>query len=772
MSGFSCFVVGNGAISSKCLEILRHENMRVLGVYSTDGSLKPWTGEQHIHHSSSQLDFQEQLRTTDYDYLFSINNTAWIIPPDILSKARQTTINYHDSWLPKYAGLHATSWALIQGERQHGVTWHKMTAEIDAGNILKQTVVPILPDDTAFSLNTRCFDTAIASFSELVQALKTGRVQPQPQDLSQRTYFGPSDRPNCLLRFDQSAAQLCNLVRGLDFGPIQNPLGMAKLWLPEGVVNVSTAAVIAPGQGMPGEILALGADSLDIATVNGVVRLGNIATLEGQPVTGQTLKTDYGCHVGQVLPVLQANLQATIRQQTVAFGRHEPWWVNRLSQLNPFRHPYLSTKQSARPQRYPLSMPPDCGCPQGGAQAWLAMFAVYCARLTTEFEFDLGLQTHEQRSLQSDVFAQQVPLRIQVQPSESFSQFQTRFEARLASTSGRGSYGLDIYARYPTLGESQPDLEVTLVLAASPSQLDWQDLGMALVAYEDGSQPEIVHGGSLSHGHARAMVSQLQTLMAACIERPDTRISQLPLLSEGKRHQILEQWNQTTRSVPQDCCIHQLFEARVSRYPEQVAVVFGAQQLTYGELNQRANQLAHHLQAQGIGPDSLVGLHMDRSLDMMVGLLGIHKAGGAYVPLDPEFPQDRLRYMLQDCQASVILTQSHLSASLTLDYGAQVIALDRMDAVLAEQAVTNPESGVSPENLSYTIYTSGSTGRPKGVMVEHRNVVNFFMGMDDTLGQDSTRESPGVWLAVTSLSFDISVLELFWTVGEFVCHHR
>lgn len=229
-------------------------------------------------------------------------------------------------------------------------------------------------------------------------------------------------------------------------------------------------------------------------------------------------------------------------------------------------------------------------------------------------------------------------------------------------------------------------------------------------------------------------------------------------LTPAERQRVLVDWNQTLVDFPRSRCIHQLFEEQVQRTPEAVALVCEERQLTYRELNQRADQLAARLQKLGVGPDVLVGVCMRRSLEMVVALYAIHKAGGAYLPMDPNYPRERLGFMLEDARAKVVLTQSFLQALLPQTQ-AQIVCLDILESTNQGAPVPHspdPGSQVSPEHLAYVIYTSGSTGKPKGVMVRHRNVVNFFAGMDQALGTE-----PGVWLAVTSISFDISVLELF-----------
>jgi amino acid adenylation domain-containing protein len=262
------------------------------------------------------------------------------------------------------------------------------------------------------------------------------------------------------------------------------------------------------------------------------------------------------------------------------------------------------------------------------------------------------------------------------------------------------------------------------------------------------------------------LLGNYQTLLEGVAANPGQCLSQLPLLTKSEQKQILETWNDTGAEFPVDKCVHQLFEEQAKRTPDAVALVFEEEELTYHALNERANVVAAKLRELGVGPDRRVAICVKRSLDMVAGLLGILKAGGCYVPLDPTYPQERLEFMLEDSGATVLLAQQSLRDNLKFEISdLKLLYLDalpdetgdRPNGSIPQPATRDPRSG----NLAYVIYTSGSTGKPKGVMVTHRNVVNFFTGMNRVLGT-----KPGVWLAVTSISFDISVLELFWTLAH------
>ncbi|MBG1264976.1 non-ribosomal peptide synthetase [Nostoc sp. WHI] len=260
-----------------------------------------------------------------------------------------------------------------------------------------------------------------------------------------------------------------------------------------------------------------------------------------------------------------------------------------------------------------------------------------------------------------------------------------------------------------------------------------------------------------------AQIAQhFQTLLKAIVVNQEVRISELPLLSQAERHQLLVEWNDTQADYPQDKCIHQLFEEQVRRTPDAVAVVFENEQLTYHELNCRANQLAHYLRFLGVGADVLVGICVERSPLMIVGLLGILKAGGAYVPLDPEYPTERLSFMLEDAQVSVLLTQQRLVNTLP-QHQAQLVCLDTDWHLIAQSSQDNALAqltldiaDVQATNLAYVIYTSGSTGQPKGVEIVHRGVNRLLFGVN-YVHLDATQR----FLQLAPISFDASTFEIW-----------
>jgi amino acid adenylation domain-containing protein len=253
------------------------------------------------------------------------------------------------------------------------------------------------------------------------------------------------------------------------------------------------------------------------------------------------------------------------------------------------------------------------------------------------------------------------------------------------------------------------------------------------------------------------MAGHFQNLLEGIVANPAARLSDLPLLAETERQEILFEWNNTQTNNFQNACIHRLFEAQVAKTPDAVAVQFECRSLTYRELNDRANQLAHYLHSFGVKPDGIVGVYMERSLDAIVGILGVLKAGAAYLPLDPIYAKERLAFMLEDAGVRVLLTQAELTAETPAPNNISVICLDSDWQTIAQQNKSNLESAVLPENLAYIIYTSGSTGKPKGVMVQHQSLANYTQAASVEYGIKAGDRV----LQFASLSFDASAEEIY-----------
>ncbi len=285
------------------------------------------------------------------------------------------------------------------------------------------------------------------------------------------------------------------------------------------------------------------------------------------------------------------------------------------------------------------------------------------------------------------------------------------------------------------------------------------DVNLSVTEREGGASAWLEYSTDLfDRSTALRLLEHWRVLLDGVCRDPRTRCGALPLVSGAERTQLVVAWNATRREEGFEACVHELFEKQVDATPDDVAVLFGDEELSYRELDERADHLAHALRAIGVGPEVLVGVAVDRSADMVVALVATLKAGGGYLPLDPSYPCERVAFMLEDSAARIVVTQRHLADRFAREKVRVLLVDDRPGA--ASGRPSRLRNVTHTLGLAYTIYTSGSTGRPKGVMVPHRAVANLFAAMDERVGIDAA----GVWLAVTSVSFDISVLEILWTL--------
>ncbi len=327
-------------------------------------------------------------------------------------------------------------------------------------------------------------------------------------------------------------------------------------------------------------------------------------------------------------------------------------------------------------------------------------------------------------------------IRLDLADGLSFAALRARAEEAL-----RGSQGVTT--------ADDPRITVLFGAAVPAPDAPW------LRVVEHGEELELTAGGELPGPGTERLPAHVRVLLEAARAEPDKPVDRLPILTADELATLLVDWNATRADYPR-ACVHELFAAQAERTPQAIAVQSGEQSLTYGELDCRANQLAHRLVALGLGPGVLAGICLERSAAMLVGLLAIMKAGGAYVPIDPTYPIERQEFMLTNSQAPVVLTQESLLGSLPLE-DVEVVCLDRDWPSVAELPSHPPAVTADPEQLAYVIYTSGSTGQPKGVQIPHRALVNFLV----TMGERPGLRADDVLVAVTTLSFDIAGLELY-----------
>ena len=766
----SCVLVGEGNLLIECGLLLRQAGVRIGGVISDDVAVLQWAHSLRLPTIGHGADVVAWLERSPFDYLLSVINLR-ILPVEALQLPRIAAINFHDGPLPRYAGLIAPSWALFNGEKTYGITWHLMESTIDTGAIVRQRWFDVTADETALSLNLKCFKEGLAALAELVPDLMRGVIAATPQDFALRTYYAGSRRPVAggVLNWSRHGEESEAMARGTDFGPYFNPLVLPKIWtgtdfLVASDVGLAGLAASAP----PGAVLAMDDALLTIATASRPVTVGRLATIDGESLSVAEAARRYQLHVGRVLPLLEVERGEQLTQLNETLSRHERFWADRLQSLCPVtlgRTPHAAPAARIRAltsQAWHVPKEVDAWL-ERRAHRWqqreflLAAFGAFLARLGVHDTFDV--EFHDDGSQPEDptgVFAEHVPFRFDI--DDDFGIVLERVREELARIAHRKTYPRDLVPRSPSL-RSRPELlsKSKLPLAVEFGSVgNRSDSGHDLVMRFpfEGSEGFAVFGDACLDSMP-AMVQRFSTFVRNLAISEGVSLRGIPLVSEEERHILLEQWGTAGGADESTDCLHELFDAQASRTPDAVALQSGSVELTYREVRRRADSLAARLRRLDVGPDVPVGICLGRSSESIVGILGILKAGGAYVPLDPAYPRHRLAFIVNDSGMRAVVTTRDLAVRVPSGAMARVY-LDA-DAASGVADESFEPVAVTHRNLAYIIYTSGSTGEPKGVMVEHRAVVNFTKAAQ---ARYTLRPVDRV-LQFASLNFDASVEEIF-----------
>ncbi len=800
---FSCFLIGRESFLLPCAQNLLDCGHQVLGIIATGRSwteprswkITSWADSHGIPHIQPTEDILSFLNQQPFDYLFSISNLT-ILSREILELPRKFAINCHDGLLPKYGGMNAPSWAILHQEQVHGITWHQITSLVDGGDILKQISFDIEANETGATLNSKCYEIIISSFVPLIEEIATGQISLIEQNLKERSYFSGSKKPSpgCILNWHNSAQQIDAIVRALDFDHYENSLGLPKVVIANQTMIISQVEIIdRPSHLPPGTIVSIESDRLSVATTTQDLLISEMQNLDGEPLTILELVNRLKLQVGDTFIDVEPNLANQIAQVETGLVKHENFWLQRLATLNPIDVPY-ATKNKGYQRKFQwqdwtvsslvTEFLADRQLKWALSDFLVAVIAAYLSRIAQQNCFDIAIKFPElDRQLVGipELFADEVPCRINIDHSQSFETIFAAIDQELQVLKQHQTYARDIVLRYPELQtlsklklENRLPVSIHHVTSASSNRVKSikANSGLASSSLSHGLTFVISDRGDdcyccydaniLDENSVNRLLEQLNIFIHGIVSNPDRSLASLPLLSDAEADRILVEWNDTQINLGADLCIHQLFEAQVEQTPDHIAVVFEEQQITYRELNNRSNQLATYLRNLGVTADVLVGICVDRSIDTIVGILGILKAGGAYVPLDPAYPQERLALILDDAEVSIVVTQSQLVKKLPAHH-ARVICLDieryRQDWQYQQNLPTEIES----HNLAYVIYTSGSTGKPKGVLIEHHSLVNYTIAAK--IEYELTQHDR--ILQFTSLNFDVSAEEIYTclTVG-------
>jgi len=759
-----CWLVGNRGLLLQCAEVLLERGHCIAGITTSAPEIASWAERHAIVITPTVLPevLLPVLTAKPINLLWSIGNDE-ILQPAVLGVPTLGCVNYHDGPLPRYAGVHATSWALLSGESSYAITWHCMTPGIDDGDILAQPAVTIEPHDTAFQLNLKCHQAGFESFISLLTTWEAGQTPVrQPQDLSQRTLYRRFRRPPLALVLDwtQPAVSLERLCRATDFGPRPNSFGVARLWLSRTHYLVLEAiAQEAAVSVLPGTVLNSSCHELLVATSQGTLGIRRLASTDGEP-----LAEIPPVPIGDVLPLVSAQLAALLTKSFQESLRAESVRLEIYRQYAPVQVPEYNAPSISRvPVTWcslPVSLPDSTRTSlsaAGGANFLLAAFVAFWRRKGVSSAYRLDAYLSLAEGLER-LFLPTVPLPGEADGSISVGEACSTALCAVEAAQRYEPILRDLFFRYPGTPTPAP-AEISVALTMKPTEYPALSSALHLAVSPDATPIYLWYSSDrIAPDAAARLAAQFPRFVASALETPSTPLRAVPLLDDEERDRVLYQWNDTAASYSLDCSVVDLFATHARHRPDATAVVYEDQSYTYGQLNRRAAQLAAWLHANGVSSGTLVGVFLDRCADLMVALLGILKAGGTYVPLDPVYPDARLEKILEDTGAAFLITESTLDQRLAERPGWSF----RQDTD-GHQLTADPEPFLfshpfcRPELPAYLIYTSGSTGTPKGVPIPHRALVNLMLSYAERVGFQAGDSV----MAISSIGFDWSICDLF-----------
>ena len=780
-SSRSCFVFGEGGLTRSCLEWLLSENWLIHGIVSSSKTIGKWANKNGIpcFDSENKQEYETAILDDNFDYLFSIVNPT-ILKRPLLSKPRIFSINFHDSFLPRYAGMHSTSWAIINGEQEHGITWHIMLEKVDAGDILKQAKVTLEPDDTALSLNQKCYETAFSTFKELLSELLTDTYIRQPQQVDPNTYCGLYSKPagNGWIRWDQTAEKIKALYRAAQLGNHNNFFSTCKFVYKGTAYIVDELTSISSNEiNLPGTVVLCDKKELQVATKTKTISIKRLKNLDGTPCDLLGMYKNLDIKVGKELYIPDYNSWEAFQEKSIELAKHEQFWLRQWRCFKPASLPRLEIRTLSNLEDIPENITefnlgekfrvqlnnlfPEINT----SDILLALCLLYLYRFGNKEILGVAFNTPVTRRhayLQQSLISDLVPLILFLKDEMNFKEvLETILKKKLILERNK-TFLQDLHGRYPEfLSIEKPIISITLdpflseYPASSESNLSKQhpfniqikDRKILL------SIKKIVCNRQLEEvfNHIPA---HLETLLAGIIKNSNQSIALLSLLPKNFLKKIAYDINNTDEYYPKKT-IYKLFEEQAEKTPYNSCIFYEEEKINFINANEKSNQLAHFLLEKKIKQESRIAVFMQRGIDRVIAQLAIGKSGCSFVVVDVEYPKERIAEILKDSQASCVLT--HKNYSSKLKGKANYFELDKLEEDLMLQPKGNLNITVSPDSAIYFLPTSGTTGKSKLVKVLHKGVVNLVFSLAKKLKVTAN----DIVLNFSESTFDVAYWEIF-----------
>lgn len=788
------FLIGEDYLIIKCAEILIKNQHTIIGIISTFGKVREWAIENNILAFRTIDEAEPTLNEEEIDYLFSIVNSK-IIPNTLIEKAKKLAINYHHSPLPKYAGVNATSWAILNGEKSHGVTWHVINNIIDGGDILKQDTFVIDEYETALTLNHKCYQHGLILFEQLVLDLNNDSLIRSKQDLTQRSYFGLNSKSmgNGLIDWNRPAEYIEQQFRAMYLGVYDNTLGVLKIKLHDSDFIVSELKISSDtSKNSPGIINEINPSFWSVATASKDILLIKMTTLYGTECSLEQLVQDHQLKKGSSLDFIDNQALNSFESICVDVCKHEKFWINQLTSFEPAELPFISQFMTYEKSSHELvssyhihndisdkiNMLGRTTTDMG--HVLLTIWLIYLYRIGNKKNLGVAVDYSDINKVHTfkNFFTTELPLFIQFEDDFSFNDAFNLVSKQLELFTSKKTFLKDIFYRYQSLAGLSPFIPISIIIEEH-SDTDMNELISTSICLLKISlthkrlewyvkNSSVDSNSNLLHAVANS-AKHFEVLLTAIINNRNQPISSLPLLTSHEKQKLLHEWNQTKINYPHEKNIGVLLDESFRDHANKIAIQFDHYYLTYSELSDKIDRFIDYFSKHNIKPQEAIIVFMPRSLEWIVSTLAIIKYGAIYVPVISSTPIKGMELILKDSKAKIILSNKTLIEKLKNLSPIHIQLIDAQQLLKKSPSpfFNNAISNFSSDYIAYVLYTSGTSGVPKGVIIKHFCVINLIYEQIRNLKLDSNSKV----LQFASIGFDASIWEIFATlsVGATLC---
>ncbi len=747
----TCIVVGEGNLPQKCMAILKDHGISIEALVSGD----EWLLKENARESFPRYGNLSDLSVFQpVDYIFSINNSL-ILKKQFTSLARIMAINYHDAPLPRYAGMYASNWAIMNGETEHGVSWHEVVDEIDAGDVVASQLIPVLPNDTALSINTRCFEAALKSFEELVQAILNNQLSPVSQNLANRTYFPLGARPEYfgLITSDMSAKAVDALIRSTNFSShYANEFTLPLLYIRNEYFVVARASVVSDQAGHRGEVVEFNG-KIGFYCLDGLVLPEVLYDKNGVKTPVEDLLI-----VGSQMPEPDKELAQKALACFGSMARFEPFWKKELAKAEFLMWPAVNGASSSSVAQTVLdekviSQIATLFPEKKAADVISAALLVFFLRLSNQSAGTVGFVSSGLAGKISSFegfFNTWVPLNAAVDNAGSVTTEIGKVLNSIKKADRSETFSRSTRIRYPELRNNAADQPGIIISTASEETNFLNDRNIIVNVTDNEIRYHLPAGSKYSE--AGPIAESFGMFFGNLLASPGKPVPEIGLLSIEKSQEITRNINQPIGEPVMLDDVFSRFIAIAGGYPDQTAIFDSGNTYSYHTFSNDIENLSATMMGLGIKPGQIVAVVIGRNYNYFKAIMATLRCGACFLPIDPAMPPERKQFFCTDASVSLILVDSEVH-DLVEDI--PVLNVSEIKGIATEQEL--PQPPFNPDSIAYIIYTSGSTGVPKGVKISRKALANFVSGAMGLYGFSASDHV----LQFSSLAFDASIEEIF-----------